>query len=157
MRYKINYLGGLNLKKYQIIALAIILLIGALFVPKMLKGSDNLVKFKVVDEEEIPDQITEMLPKYLMEERALTCKYKDDIYVIVTRGEKNSKGYLVDIEEITKEKYTKEVYDLVVYAKFLDPDPNEIVDQEYDYPFIVVKTNLKVMPEEVHLDIDYKD
>jgi len=150
-------LGGLDLKKYQIITLAIIVLIGALFVPKMLKGSDNQVKFKVVNEEDVPEQITEMLPKYLMEERALTCKYKDEIYVIVTRGEKNSKGYEVDIEGMTKEKYTKEVYDLVVYAKFMDPDPNEIVEQEYDYPFIVVKTNLKNMPEEVHLDIEYKD
>jgi hypothetical protein len=155
--YKINYLGGIDLKKYQIITLAIIVLIGALFVPKMLKGSDNQVKFKVVSEEDVPEQITEMLPKYLMEERALTCKYKDEIYVIVTRGEKNSKGYEVDIEGMTKEKYTKEVYDLVVYAKFMDPDPNEIVEQEYDYPFIVVKTNLKNMPEEVHLDIEYKD
>lgn len=145
------------MKKYQIITLAIIVLIGALFVPKMLKGSDNQVKFKVVNEEDVPEQITEMLPKYLMEERALTCKYKDEIYVIVTRGEKNSKGYEVDIEEMTKEKYTKEVYDLVVYAKFMDPDPNEVVEQEYDYPFIVVKTNLKNMPEEVHLDIEYKD
>lgn len=145
------------MKKYQIITLAIILLIGALFVPKILKGSDNQVKFKVVSEEDVPEQITEMLPKYLMEERALTCKYKDDIYVIVTRGEKNSKGYLVDVEEISKEKYTKDIYDLVVYAKFIDPDPNEIVDQEYDYPFIIVKTNLKNMPEEVHLDIEYKD
>lgn len=145
------------MKKYQIITLAIIVLIGALFVPKMLKGSDNEVKFKVVNEEDVPEQITEMLPKYLMEERALTCKYKDEIYVIVTRGEKNSKGYEVDIEGMTKEKYTKEIYDLVVYAKFMDPDPNEIVEQEYDYPFIVVKTNLKNMPEEVHLDIQYKD
>lgn len=145
------------MKKYQIMTLAIILLIGALFVPKMIKGSESQVKYKVVNEEDIPEQITEMLPKYLMEERALTCKYKDEIYVIVTRGEKNSKGYEVDIEGMTKEKYTKEVYDLVVYAKFMDPDPNEIVDQEYDYPFIVVKTNLKEMPEEVHLDIEYKD
>ena len=56
-----------------------------------------------------------------------------------------------------KETYTKEVYDLVVYAKFTDPDPDEIVDQEFDYPFVVIKTNLKDMPEEVHLDIEYND
>lgn len=145
------------MRKHQIITLVIILIIGALFVPKMLMKSDGQINFKVVKEEDIPEQITEMLPKYLMEERALTCKYRDDIYVVVTRGEKNSKGYLVEVDRITKEKYTKEVYDLVVYAKFIDPDPNEIVDQEYDYPYIVVKTNLKNMPEEVHLDIEYND
>lgn len=90
-----------------------------------------------------------------MEERALTCKYKDEIYVIVTRGEKKSKGYFVEIESIVKEKYSKDKFDLVVYAKFLDPNPYEIVSQEYDYPYIIVKTNLKTMPEEVHLDIEY--
>lgn len=145
------------MKKYQIITLAIILIIGAFFAPRMLKKTDGQIKFKIVEEEDIPEQITEMLPKYLMEERALTCKYRDDIYVVVTRGEKNSKGYLVEIDQISKEKYTKDVYDIVVYAKFTDPDPNEIVDQEYDYPFTVVKTNLKNMPEEVHLDIEYND
>lgn len=145
------------MKKHQIITLAIILLIGAIFIPKTLKGRDGEVKFKVVEEEDIPEKISEMLPKYLLEERALTCKYGEDIYVIVTRGEKNSQGYFVEIDKISREKYTKDVYDLVVYAKFTDPDPNEIVDQEYDYPFIVVKTNLKNMPEEVHLDIQYND
>ena len=145
------------MKRNYIIALAIILIIGALFIPKMIKGNDEQIKFKVVKEEEIPEKISEMLPKYLIEERALTCKYRDEIYVVVTRGEKNSKGYLVDIDQIMKEKYSKEVFDIVVYAKFTDPDPNEIVEQEYDYPYIVVKTNLKNMPEEVHLDIEYNE
>jgi len=145
------------LKRNQIIALAIILVMGILFIPRLLKGSDSQVKFKVVQEDEIPEKISEMLPKYLTEERALTCKYEDDIYVVVTRGEKNSKGYLVEIVQIAKEKYNKDVYDLIVYAKFTDPDPNEIVEQEYDYPYIVVKTNLKSMPEEVHLDIEYNE
>ncbi len=98
-----------------------------------------------------------MLPKYIMEERALTCKYRDDIYVIVTRGEKKSQGFFVDIEKIVKEKHSKDKYDIVVYAKFIDPDPNEVLPQEYDYPFIIVKTNLKAMPEQVHLDIEYVD
>jgi hypothetical protein len=144
-------------KRNQIIALAIILIIGALFIPKMLKRNEGDIKFKVVNEDEIPEKISEMLPKYLMEERALTCKYGDEIYVVVTRGEKNSKGYLVEIDQIIKEKYSKEVFDIVIYAKFTDPDPNEIVNQEYDYPYTVVKTNLKNMPEEVHLDIEYNN
>ena len=145
------------MKRNQIIALAIILIIGALFIPKMLKRNEGDIKFKVVNEDEIPEKISEMLPKYLMEERALTCKYGDEIYVVVTRGEKNSKGYLVEIDQIIKEKYSKEVFDIVIYAKFTDPDPNEIVNQEYDYPYTVVKTNLKNMPEEVHLDIEYNN
>ncbi len=143
------------MKRNQIIALAIILVIGILFIPRLLKGNEGEIKFKIVKEDEIPEKIAEILPKYLMEERALTCKYKDDIYVVVTRGEKKSKGYTVEIDKILKEKYNKDVFDLIVYAKFTDPNPNEIVEQEYDYPYVVVKTNLNEMPEEVHLDIEY--
>jgi len=143
------------LKKSQIIALAIILLIALIFIPRLIKGNKGEIRFSTVKEEDIPEKIAESLPKYIMEERALTCKYRDEIYVVVTRGEKNSKGYELEIDKIIKEKYSKDLFDITVYAKFTDPDIDEIVEQEYDYPYIVVKTNLKIMPQEVHLDIEY--
>lgn len=145
----------MGLKKKYIIGLIIILAVAALLVPKMLKKNEGLVKFKVVEESDIPAKITEMLPKYLMEERALTCKYQDEIYVVVTRGEKKTRGFEVEIKEIAREKYNSEVFDLVIRAEFTDPDVDEIVEQEYDYPYVVVKTNLKEMPQEVHLDVEY--
>lgn len=150
-------MGGIYVKKYLIIGLVFIIILGLLIVPKILKNPDGEVSFKTMDKEELPREILEALPKYVMEERALTCKYKDDIYVIVTRGEKKSKGFFVDIENIAKESYGEDKYDLIVYAKFIDPNPNEIVSQEYDYPVIVVKTNLKTMPQAVHLDVEYLD
>ncbi|WFA09135.1 protease complex subunit PrcB family protein [Tissierella sp. Yu-01] len=143
------------MKRYLIVGLILIIILGALIVPKILKSNDNEVKYKVIDKEELPTEIQEALPKYIMDERALTCKFKDEIYVIVTRGEKKSKGYFVDIESIEKEFYGEDKFDLIVNAKFIDPNPNEIVTQEYDYPMIVVKTNLKEMPQAVHLDIEY--
>lgn len=143
------------MKRYLIVGLILIIILGALIVPKILKSNDNEVNFKVIDKEELPTEIQEALPKYIMDERALTCKFKDEIYVIVTRGEKKSKGYFVDIESIDKEYYGEEKFDLIVNAKFIDPNPNEIVTQEYDYPMVVVKTNLKEMPQAVHLDIEY--
>ncbi|MFA5577586.1 MAG: protease complex subunit PrcB family protein [Tissierellaceae bacterium] len=143
------------MKKSQIIALAIILLIALIFIPRLIKGNKGEIRFSTVKEEDIPEKIAESLPKYIMEERALTCKYRDEIYVVVTRGEKNSKGYELEIDKIIKEKYSKDLFDITVYAKFTDPDIDEIVEQEYDYPYIVVKTNLKIMPQEVHLDIEY--
>lgn len=145
------------MKKYLIFGLALIIILGGLIAPKMIKGKSGTVSFKTLDVEDLPVEIREALPKYIMEERALTCKYKDDIYVIVTRGEKKSRGYFVDIDKIVKENYDSDKFDLVVYAKFIDPNPNEIVGQEYEYPVIVVKTNLKTMPQAVHLDIEYVD
>ncbi len=143
------------MKRYVIVGLVLIIIMGSLLLPKILGEREDLVKFKALDIEDVPDKIVEMLPQYVMEERALTCKYRDDIYVIVTRGEKKSVGYFVDIEKIVREEYTKEHFDIVVYAKYIDPNPNEVLPQEYDYPAIIVKTNLKEMPQQIHLDIEY--
>ena len=146
---------GIYVRKYLIFGLVLIIIMGSLLLPKILGEKEDLVKFKALDIEDVPEKIVEMLPQYVMEERALTCKYRDDIYVIVTRGEKKSVGYFVDIEKIVREEYTKDNFDIVVYAKYIDPNPNEVLPQEYDYPAIVVKTNLKSMPQQIHLDIEY--
>ncbi|MDR7871272.1 MAG: protease complex subunit PrcB family protein [Tissierellaceae bacterium] len=143
------------MRKYLIFGLVLIIIMGSLLLPKIMGEKEDLVKFKALDIEDVPEKIVEMLPQYIMEERALTCKYRDDIYVIVTRGEKKSVGYFVDIEKIVREEYSKDSFDIVVYAKYIDPNPNEVLPQEYDYPAIIVKTNLKAMPDQIHLDIEY--
>lgn len=145
------------MKKYLIFGVVLIVIIGALFIPKILRSKDGEVTFKAIDRADLPNEILEALPKYIMDERALTCKFQDDIYVIVTRGEKQSKGYFVDIDSISKEEYGDNKYDLIVSALYNDPNPNEIVSQEYDYPIVVVKTNLKEMPQAVHLEVEYLD
>lgn len=144
------------MRKYIIFGLAIIIIVivGALIVPRLLKSTIAEVKFKTIDEEDLPSTIVDALPNYIMEERALIFNYDDEIYVIVTRGEKTSEGYTVEIDNIRMEAYGED-FDLVVYAKFTDPNPNEILFQEYDYPMIVVKTNLKDMPNSIHLDVEY--
>lgn len=139
----------------MIVGFIILIIISVFLIPKVFKDREPLIKFKEVDSEDIPEQIVEMLPKYIMEERALTCKYNEDIYVIVTRGEKKSKGYDVEIEKILEEKLDKERFDLIVHAIFEDPNIDEVLPQEYDYPYTIVKTKLKEMPEKVHLNIDY--
>jgi len=139
----------------MIFGLVLIILLGMLLVPKILASKDGVVGFEEMKQEDLPMELAEALPKYIMEERALTFKYKDDVYVVVTRGEKQSKGYFVDINTIEKETYADDKFDLIVKAQFIDPNPNEIVSQEYDYPLIIVKTNLKAMPSAIHLDVEY--
>lgn len=145
------------MKKYVIFGLVLIIIVGIFIVPRFIGDGENTVKFKQVDEEDVPEKIMEMLPKYVMEERALTCKYRDDIYVIVTRGEKKSKGFFVDIDKIVREEDEDDKFSLIVYSQFIDPNPQEVLPQEYDYPAIIVKTNLKDMPQEVHLEIEHVD
>ena len=145
------------MRKYVIVGLVLVLIMLSLLLPKILGKGEDLVKFKTLSEEEVPEKIMEMLPQYVMEERALACKYRDDIYVIVTRGEKKSLGYFVDIEKIVKEKNERGNFDIILYAQYIDPNPNEVLPQEYDYPTIIVKTNLKEMPDQIHLEIEYLD
>lgn len=142
------------MRKYIIFGLAIIIIVGVLIIPRLLKSNNTDVKFKTIDEKDLPSNIVDALPNYIMEERALIFNYDDEIYVIVTRGEKTSEGYKVEIDNIRMEPYGED-FDLVVYAKFTDPSPNEILSQEYDYPMIVVKTDLKEMPKSIHLDVEY--
>ncbi len=144
-------------KQYVIVGLIIIVLLVLLFVPKYMDKGDSKVKYKVIEKSEIPEKIKEVLPKYLTEERALTCRYNDQIYVIVTRGEKSTGGYSVEIDKILKEQKNNNQFDLIVYAKFKDPDVNDIVTQNFTYPFAIVKTDLKEMPENIKLEIEYED
>lgn len=143
------------MRKIIILGIAIIIILGGLILLPKLLGSDSTeVKFKTIEEEDLPSKIADALPNYIMEERALTFEYEEDIYVIVTRGEKTSEGYTVDIDNIKAEPFG-DAFDLVVYAKFTDPNPNEIQTQEYDYPMIIVKTNLDELPNAIHLDVEY--
>lgn len=137
-----------------IIILAIIVILGGLILTRFLGSDEMEVKFKTIDEEDLPTKIVEALPNYIMEERALSFEHEGEVYVIVTRGEKTSEGYTVEIDSI-KEEPDGEDFDLIVYAKFSDPNPNEILSQEYTYPITIAKANLKELPNSIHLDVEY--
>lgn len=144
-------------KKYLIIAVIGIIILALFLFLNLANKGDKKIKYKILEAPEIPDKIKEILPKYLAKERALTLKLNEEIYVLVTRGEKQTEGYTVDIEKLVLEGKAKEGLGLVVYAIYKDPDPNDIVAQSFSYPFIIVKTNLKDMPENVSLEIIYEE
>lgn len=145
------------MKKYigSIVILAIIICI--FFLPKVLETSDKKISFQTMEPEEMPESLKEVLPKYLPEERALSCKVGDEVYVIVTRGEKKTEGYTVKLDRIEREKKNDGGFTLTVYALYEDPKPDEIVQQRITYPFIIVKTNLKDIPDEIELETEYID
>lgn len=146
------------MRKNQIIALGLVflLIIALVFVVKNLNKGDKAVKYKVLESSEIPEKIKEVLPKYLAEERALTLRLNNEIYILVMRGEKNTGGYSVDLDKIVKKPINKEDFELVVHAKFTDPAEDDIVAQSFTYPFAIVKTNLKDMPESIVLEVEYE-
>lgn len=144
-------------KKWYILIILTIVILGLIFISKILwnKG-DEKVSFDIVDENKIPKKIEEILPKYQKEERALACKIDDKIYIIVTRGEKNTDGYDVTIQTIEKKKNNDE-FNLTVYAEYKDPKADEIVPQVITYPTVVALTELEQLPEKIDLKTNYME
>lgn len=118
-------------------------------------GNSEPVEFEEVEEKELPGEIvSDIIPEYKSLERALACIIDDDVYVVVTRGEKPTSGYKVSIDSMVVEK-EKDKENLIVYANFRDPDKKTAFSQIITYPTQVVKTDLKALPDNIELRIQY--
>ena len=93
--------------KKRIILVAVIVAViaaAALFAATLFKG-DKTVEFKILSENQIPQDISsQVIPEYRTLERALACVVEDKVYVVVTRGEKPTSGFEVDIDKMKLEE-----------------------------------------------------
>ncbi len=118
-------------------------------------GGETQVKYDVINDKNMPVDIAdEVIPEYRELERALACMIDDDVYVIVTRGEKPSSGFHVSVDKMAVEENDDES-NLIVYALFEDPDKETPISQIITYPVCVVKTDLKTLPDTIELRIQY--
>lgn len=146
--------------KKGVIAIAVLvvaaLAAGLITANIMLKG-DKKIEFKTLSENKIPQDISgQVIPEYRTLERALACVVEDKVYVIVTRGEKPTSGFKVDIDRmVLEEKDGKS--NLVVYADFEDPEKGKALAQVITYPVKVARTNLTRLPDEIELRIQYDE
>ncbi|WP_352418679.1 protease complex subunit PrcB family protein [Proteiniborus sp.] len=142
-------------KKILICAIIVIVILGIIFIPKILKNEgESEVKFKTLELSEAPQKIQDLIPKYLYEERALACKIDNEVYIIVTRGEKRTEGYTVSLDKLIKVK-NENNFDLVAHAKYKDPRPDEMVGQRITYPVVVAKAELDKLPDKIKLEVEY--
>jgi len=148
-------LKALNWKAIIIAAIIIMLVIAAFYAVRFFMNDDKSVPFQELSEKEIPQKIQEILPRYKNLERALACKVDDEIYVIATRGEKPTGGYTITIDQIDLVKEEQDKTKLIVYTTFSDPKPGDVVTQAVTYPYVVVKTNLKQLPDKIELKVKY--
>lgn len=142
-------------KRIAILAAMVVILAGVAAGVMGLFNGDSPVEFSQVSDEEMPETITaDIIPEYRTLERALACVVDDDVYVIVTRGEKPTSGFNVSIDRMAlEEKNGKE--NLIVYAVFEDPQKETAISQIITYPVEVVKTDLKALPDTIELRIQY--
>lgn len=144
-------------KKIIIIAVVIIVILGIIFIPRILKNEgEKEVKFQTLDISEAPKKIQELLPKYQYEERALACKVDNEVYIIVTRGEKRTEGYSVTLDKIIKVK-NENNFDLIARAIYKDPKPDEMVGQRITYPVVIAKADLDRLPDKIKLEVEYEE
>lgn len=139
---------------FIILIITVLLLVQC--VPKFISGGDDKVGYTVLEKNEVPTRIQEILPRYKMLERALAAKVEDEVYVIVTRGEKLTAGYKVEIKNIHVLRDNDDEK-LVVQAVYKDPHPDDLVAQVLSYPFVVAKTNLKDLPKQIDLEVKYDE
>jgi preprotein translocase subunit SecF len=142
--------------KKEIIAIivAALVLVGLVLVFGV-KDGETQVNFQQVSEKNMPREMeAEILPEYRDLERALACKVDEDIYVVVTRGEKPTAGYEVQVEKITLES-KDDRSNLIVYATFADPAEPENMAQVTCYPAAVVKAELTGLPDTIELRATY--
>ncbi len=154
---KMPKLPEINWKLFIAMILIIVVVVGLVkFVPKLVSKNDKEVGHMILNKEQIPEKIHEILPKYKMLERALVAKIDDQIYVIVTRGQKLTAGYDVNIEKLELVKEEEETK-LIVHAIFKDPKPDDIVTQSMTHPYAVAKTELKELPKKIDLEIKQEE
>lgn len=136
MKVKFNIRGVI----YGMIVL-ILLLGGFVFVPKMFMDESKSVDYIMLQKNEIPEKILDMMGKYTDEERALAVKLDGKIYVVVTRGKDANKGIEMNSIKMFKEE-DKNVMKVEVVHK----------NKEESHPYIVVETNLKELPDRIELN-----
>ncbi len=144
------------MKKVVTIVAIIVFIAALLFFFRYFRGKGvQNVSFDAIEPENIPKQISEVLPNYRMKEKALVCRISDEVYVVVTRGEKSSAGYEVEIDKMVLDDVDGEKV-LTVYAEYTDPKPGDVTAQILTYPFTVVKTDMVDLPQKVVLEKEYK-
>lgn len=136
MKVKFNIRGII----YGIIVL-ILLLGGFIFVPKMFMENSKPVDYIMLQKNEIPEKILDMMGKYTDEERALAVKLDGKIYVVVTRGKDANNGIEMNSIKMTKED-DKNIMKVEIVHK----------NKEESHPYIVVETNLKELPDRIELN-----
>lgn len=142
-------------KRFFIIPAVFLLAAAAFFAYNTFFPGEETVSFQQVKDSEMPVDITaDVIPAYKTLERALACMVDNDVYVIVTRGEKPTSGFGVDIERMILEEEDGKT-NLIVYAAFNDPDKDTAISQIITYPLQVVKTDLLRLPDTIELRIQY--
>ena len=92
------------------------------------------IEFTVVDEENIPEELEEMIDE--KEELPFKLTYADngDLYIAVGYGEQPTSGYSIEVKELYETKNA-----IYIHTNLIGPTKDEMILERETYPYIVVK------------------
>lgn len=92
------------------------------------------IEFTVVDEENIPEELEEMIDE--KEELPFKLSYADggELYIAVGYGKQPTSGYSIEVKELYETRNA--VY---IHTNLIGPAKDEMILERATYPYIVVK------------------
>lgn len=92
------------------------------------------IDFTVVDEDDIPDELEEMIDE--KEEQPFKLTYADngELYIAVGYGEQPTTGYSVQVTELYESKNA-----IYIHTNLIGPSKDEKILERKTHPYIVVK------------------
>ena len=92
------------------------------------------IDFTVVDEEDIPDELEDMIEEKEKEPFKLTYADQGNLYIAVGYGEQPTSGYSIEVKELYETKNA-----IYIHTNLIGPAKDERVVERRTYPYIVVK------------------
>lgn len=124
---------NLFIQKMPALLLALVLLIAAAGCGEMVIGAPSEVDFERVVKEELPEEVKNWLDGKITKPGEETFSHEGKLYILAAYGEKPTAGYSVEINKI--EKLDGQI---IVYASFVDPAPDDVVATVITYPYDLV-------------------
>ena len=92
------------------------------------------IEFTVVDEENIPEELEEMIEE--KEEKPFKLTYADNgaLYIAVGYGEQPTSGYSIEVKELYETENA-----IYIHTNLIGPAKDEKIVERKTYPYLVVK------------------
>lgn len=92
------------------------------------------IEFTVVDEENIPEELEEMIEE--KEEKPFKLTYADNgaLYIAVGYGKQPTSGYSIEVQELYETENA-----IYIHTNLIGPAKDEKIVEQKTYPYLVVK------------------
>ncbi|TCK93281.1 protease stability complex PrcB-like protein [Natranaerovirga hydrolytica] len=94
------------------------------------------IKFTIMDEDEVPIQIIDMIDNQKEEPFRFSYIVGDEMYIAVGYGEQPTGGYSIQVKGLYETKDS-----IIIDTELLGPSKEDLVTMALTYPRIIVKIN----------------